>query len=271
MGRSGRPDIATLGGFLLAAGGVVGGLILEGGRIADIAQQTAAMIVLGGTLGAVLVSSPLATIRGACRRFGSVLFEKRSSAAEMIEEIIGYAVKARKSGLVSLEEEAERASHPSLRKALQLAVDGTDMQEIRTVMELDIAMEEACAESEAKVFEAAGGYAPTIGILGAVMGLIQVMKDLSDIEKVGHGIAVAFVATIYGVGIANLFFLPAASKIRARAAEESQLRELALEGVLSLVEGLNPKLIRSKLEAYSSGAARQESSTRVSRQAVYEG
>src|SRR5262249_19023418 len=120
----------------------------------------------------------------------------------------------------------------------------------RKMMELEIAIEEHHAEAEAKIFEGAGGYAPTIGIIGAVLGLIQVMKDLADIEKVGHGIATAFVATIYGVAFANLFFLPAAGKIKARAQEKAQMRELVLEGIVGIVEGANPKLIRSKLEAY---------------------
>ena len=118
------------------------------------------------------------------------------------------------------------------------------------MMELEIEVEESAAEAEAKVFEGAGGYAPTIGIIGAVLGLIQVMKDLADIEKVGHGIATAFVATIYGVAFANLFFLPMAGKIKARARQRAQMRELTLEGVAGIVEGLNPKLIRTKLEAY---------------------
>src|SRR5260370_1168821 len=134
---------------------------------------------------------------------------------------------------------------------LNLAVDGTDLQELRNMMELEITLEEHHAEAEAKIFEGAGGYAPTIGIIGAVLGLIQVMKDLADIEKVGHGIATAFVATIYGVAFANLFFLPAAGKIKALAHQKTQMRELILEGVIGIVEGSNPKLIRGKLEAYT--------------------
>jgi chemotaxis protein MotA len=136
-----------------------------------------------------------------------------------------------------------------------LAVDGCDLQEIRAMLELEIDMEEARAEAEAKVFEGAGGYAPTIGIIGAVMGLIQVMKNLADIEEVGHGIAVAFVATVYGVGLSNLLFLPMAQKIKARAHAETKRRTLITEGVAGIVEGLNPKLLRAKLEAFTGGAA----------------
>ncbi len=251
QGGSKKPDVATFAGLVIAVGGIVGGLILEGGEIKDIAQYTAALIVLGGTIGAVLISTPLPVVSGAAKKLMSVFFDKAVTPDATIEEIIGYATKARKNGIVSLEQEADAVADPFLRKALNLAVDGTDLQDIRKMMELEIALEEQHAEAEAKVFEAAGGYAPTIGIIGAVLGLIQVMKHLADIEQVGHGIAVAFVATVYGVGAANIFFLPAANKIKARAHREVLLKELMLEGVVGIVEGLNPKLIRSKLEAYA--------------------
>jgi chemotaxis protein MotA len=134
---------------------------------------------------------------------------------------------------------------------MTLAVDGTDLQEIRAMLDLEIALTEHQAEAEAKVFESAGGYAPTIGIIGAVLGLIQVMKNLANIDEVGHGIAVAFVATVYGVGMANLVLLPIGSKIKARAHAETRRRELIVEGVSGIVEGLNPKLVRIKLQAYA--------------------
>lgn len=246
-----KPDIATLGGVLLAVGAIIGGLILEKGHVGDITQPTAAIIVLGGTFGAVLVSMPLSVVIRALKRMEVVLFEKAQSPQALIEELIEYATKARKNGLVSLEQDAELITDPFLRKAITLAVDGTDLQEIRKMLELEIGLVEHSWESEAKVMECAGGYAPTIGIIGAVMGLIQVMKNLANIEEVGHGIAVAFVATIYGVGVANLFLLPAANKIKTRAQYEVQMKELIVEGVGAIVEGLNPKLIRAKLEAYA--------------------
>lgn len=254
-----KPDLASVGGLLLACGGIVGGLLLEGGSIQDIAQFTAALIVLGGTFGAVMVNTPIVVLKGAMKRLMAVFFEKDQNEMELIEEIIRYATKARKNGLVSLEQEADETHNPFLRKALTLAVDGSDLQELRRMMELQISLEESRAESEAGVFEAAGGYAPTIGIIGAVLGLIQVMKDLSDIKAVGHGIAVAFVATVYGVAAANVFFLPAAAKIKARVRREAEIKELMLDGVLAIVEGLNPKLIRSKLEAYVHPAPAPES------------
>lgn len=246
-----KPDIATIAGLVIALGGIIGGLIMEKGNIRDIAQITAAIIVLGGTFGAVLVSMPMKVVLGAFKRLKHVVLEQSRSPNALIEEIIGYATKARKNGLVSLEQEAERITDPFLKKALTLAVDGTDLQEIRKMLELEIGLEEHHAEAEAKVFEAAGGYAPTIGIIGAVMGLIQVMKELGNTDEVGRGIAVAFVATVYGVGLANIFLLPAATKIKSRTQEEVHMKELLVEGVAGIVEGLNPKLIRSKLEAFA--------------------
>jgi len=245
-----RPDFASIGGIVLALGGIVGGLLLEGGKIKDISQFTAALIVLGGTFGAVMVSTPLVVLKGAMLRLVHVFLDKTQEPDAAIEELIGYATKARKNGLVSLEREAMEIQDSFLRKALTLGVDGTDIQEIRGMMQLEMEISETRAQEEAKVFESAGGYSPTVGIIGAVMGLIQVMKNLANIEEVGHGIAVAFVATVYGVAIANLFLLPAANKIKCRIQSDTELKELKLEGVIGIVEGLNPKLIRSKLDAY---------------------
>ena len=248
--QASRLDLATIVGLGVGVGGVVGGLLLEGGSVSEIVAPTALMIVLGGTLGAVMVSTPLDMLRGALRSMAGVFFEKAQDPELMIDQIVDYSSQARKNGIVALEQVADEVSDPFLRKALNLAVDGTDLQELRRMMELEIAIEENHSEAEARIFEGAGGYSPTIGIIGAVLGLIQVMKDLADIEKVGHGIATAFVATIYGVAFANLFFLPIAGKIKARAQRKAQMRELILEGVVGIVEGSNPKLIRSMLEAY---------------------
>jgi len=251
-------DLATIGGLFLAVGGILGGLILEGGNIKDVAQITAAMIVLGGTLGAVLVTTPVSVLLRAAKQLPLVFINKAQSAETAIEEIVELATKARKSGIVSLEQDLEALPDPFLKKALSLAVDGMELKELRKMMELEIALEEQRTEEQAKVYEAAGGYSPTIGIIGAVLGLIQVMKHLENIEEVGKGIAVAFVATVYGVGLANIFFLPSGNKLKARARRTILMRELVLEGVSAIVEGLNPKLIRSKLEAY----AREESSSK---------
>jgi len=248
--KGARPDLASVGGLALALAGIVGGLLLERGSILDIVQATAAIIVFGGTFGAVLVTTPLPIFLRAMRGLGGVFLQRASTASATIDSLIHYASRARKNGIVSLETEAMAIPDPFLRKALNLAVDGADLQELRKMMEIDIALAEQAGEAEARVWEAAGGYAPTVGIIGAVMGLIQVMKHLEDIKEVGHGIAVAFVATVYGVGSANIFFLPAASKLRARMHEAIVLKDMMLEGVVGIVEGLNPKLIRLKLESY---------------------
>ena len=254
-GGATKPDLATIGGIVLALTGIIGGLILEKGSIMDIAQFTAAMIVFGGTFGAVLVTTPLPIFLSAMKGLKSVFFEQASSTTATIQAIIGYATSARKNGIVSLESEATKITDPFLRKALNLAVDGTDLQELRKMMEIDIVLSENAAEAEAKVWESAGGYSPTVGIIGAGMGLIQVMKHLEDIKEVGHGIAVAFVATVYGVASSNLFFLPAASKLRARMRDAAMLKDMTLEGVIGIVEGLNPTLIRLKLGAYDQSPA----------------
>lgn len=244
------PDLATIGGIVLAVASVLGGLFLEGGTIGDVAQLTAALIVLGGTVGAVLVTTPLQMFVSAMRKLPLVFFETSRPTSAVIDRIIALAARARTRGIVSLEREAEALSEPFLKKALTLAIDGAGVNEIRQMMELELAVEEHELNAEAKVYEAAGGYAPTVGIIGAIIGLMQVMKNLEHLDQVGRGIAVSFVATVYGIGLANLCFIPAANKLRARAARELLLRELELEGVIGIAEGLNPRLIRVKVEAY---------------------
>jgi chemotaxis protein MotA len=246
-----RPDIATLMGIAVAVAGILGGLLLEKGSFQDVTQGTALMIVMGGTLGAVLITTPLPIVLRALKGLGAIFLERADATSATIEILVQFATKARRNGIVSLETEAAAVTDPFLRKSLNLAVDGTDLQELRKMMEIDISLSEHAAEAEAKVWEAAGGYAPTIGIIGAVMGLIQVMKHLEDIKEVGHGIAVAFVATVYGVASANIFFLPAANKLKARMREAVLLKDMTLEGVIGIVEGLNPNLMRLKLEAYN--------------------
>ncbi|HUA20619.1 MAG TPA: flagellar motor protein [Bryobacteraceae bacterium] len=246
-----RPDFATIAGIAVALSGILGGLLLEKGSLQDVAQVTAAMIVLGGTLGAVLVTTPLPVFLRACKGLGGAFLDRGNSTAATVDELIRLATMARKNGIVSLETEAAAVTDPFLKKALNLAVDGTDLQELRKMMELEISMRELSAEGEAKVWEAAGGYAPTIGIIGAVMGLILVMKNLDDIKAVGHGIAVAFVATVYGVASANIFFLPVANKLRGRIRAAAVIRDLMLEGIVGIIEGLNPTLLRIKLSAYN--------------------
>ncbi len=249
----GKPDFSTLAGIVVALVGIVGGLLLEGGRFSDISSITAGMIVVAGTLGAVMITTPFKQLLRAFRRLGAVFWDSTPSYATSVAQVLQFARQARRSGLTSLESEVEQLSDPFMKKALSLVVDGADLQDIRRIMDLEIELTEHRGEAEAKVFETAGGYSPTIGIIGAVLGLIQVMKHLEDIERVGHGIAVAFVATVYGVAFANLFLLPAGAKLRARLEAQLKNHELVLEGILSVAEGMNPMLIQSKLDAYLEG------------------
>jgi chemotaxis protein MotA len=244
-----RWDLATLVGGPLALALVIGGQWLEGGRLESILQGTAALIVFGGTLGAVMVSFPAADLKRAVSALKDVFQDRPESSAVMIDEVVRLATRARRQGMMSLEGEMG-SSHPFLRKFLSHAVDGTKPQVLRDLMELEIIHQEEHDEAPAKVFEAAGGYLPTLGILGAVLGLIQTMQHLTEPEHIGGGIAVAFVATVYGVGAANLICLPIASKLKVKARRVSRQRELMMEGVLAIAEGLNPRLIEEKLRAF---------------------
>jgi len=240
-------DKASWGGVLLGVGGIVGGLLLEGGSLSQVLQPTAAMIVFGGTAGAVLIQFPLPVVLRAVRRLTDVFLQPRLNPNLMVQELVRYANRARREGIVSLDSELESIKDPFLRKSLMLAVDGTEPQELRTMMELELDNQGEREEKVPQVFESAGGFSPTIGIIGAILGLIQVMQHLDKIDEVGRGIAVAFVATIYGVGVANLFLLPSAGKLRIRIREEQVLREMTLEGVVSILEGMNPRMLETKL------------------------
>jgi len=243
-------DKASIGGVLLAVVGIVAGLLLEGGNLGQIFQPTAAMIVFGGTLGAVLLQFPLSTVIDAVQRLAHVFLHPREQNLQLIEQLVAFANKARRSGVVSLDADLQTIEEPFLRQALTLAVDGTEPAELRKIMSLSMDTRSEGEDRVPAVFESAGGFSPTIGILGAVLGLIQVMQHLDKIEEVGKGIAVAFVATIYGVGAANLFFLPAAGKLRIRVREEHQRREMMLEGVISILEGINPRMLEVKLSGF---------------------
>src|ERR1700719_1774545 len=239
-------DIASIGGIALALLGILAGMMVEGGSIAQITQPTAAMIVFGGTLGAVMLQFPMNIFLAALKAIAKVFLHKSSNGEATLAQIVSFANKARRSGIVSLDADLASISDPFLRQALMLAVDGTEPSEVRKIMQLELDNKSEIEEKIPAVFEAAGGYSPTVGIIGAVLGLIQVMKNLSNIDQVGRGIAVAFVATIYGVASANVIFLPAAGKLKARAREAVQIRELMLEGVVSIADGVNQKIIGLK-------------------------
>jgi chemotaxis protein MotA len=241
---------STLSGIFVALAGIAVGLYLDGGKVGQLLQPTAALIVFGGTIGAVMVQFPFSVVMQAAAQLKGVFVGAEDPAAQLIEDLSRYATKARRNGLVSLDAELETIEYPFLRKAMTLAVDGVHSEELRQTMELEMDKDSDREDMIPKVFEAAGGFAPTIGILGAVIGLIQVMQRLQSINEVGKGIAVAFVATIYGVGSANLFFLPFAGRVKILMHREQVLRELMLEGVISIVERTNPRALESKLRVY---------------------
>lgn len=237
-------------GILVALGGILAGMTLEGGKVIQVLQPTAAMIVFGGTLGAVMLQFPLPVVISSFQALPRVFFPTGEKLEARLEQIVAFAQKARKQGIVSLDGDLAEVADPFLKKSLMLAIDGTDSQDLRNIMELEMDNLAERDERVPKVFEAAGGYSPTVGILGAVLGLIEVMQHLSDINLVGRGIAVAFVATIYGVAAANLFYLPVAGKLKHYAEEAARAREMVLEGTVSILEGMNPRMLETKLRAY---------------------
>lgn len=245
-------DKGSLGGIIIAMGGIFLGLTLEGGKIMQIMQPTAALIVLGGTLGAVMLQFPLPVVLAAFASLRTVFFESGEDPLQVVKEMVGYAQKARRDGILSLDKDLPRIMDPFLKKSLTLAVDGTEPDELRTIMQLEMDNRAERDDNIPRVFESAGGFSPTVGIIGAVLGLIQVMQHLDNIGEVGRGIAVAFVATIYGVAAANLFFLPASGKLKIRFREEELRHEIILEGVISLLEGMNPRMLETKLLGFIS-------------------
>lgn len=240
-------DIASIIGIALGLFGIVGGLLLEGGVISDIMQYTAAIIVLGGTFGALFMQFPMPVVIQSFKAYKNVFFDHHENPEEVIEQIVEFANKARKEGLVALEGDVRNIEDPFFQKAMMMAIDGASMKDVQESLELELGYMEEYGEHPVKFWEAAGAFAPTFGIIGAVMGLIQVMKNLQDIEAVGHGIAVAFVATIYALLFANLFFIPASGKLKVKHRMEIIMKEMIISGVLLIIEGINPRVIKDKL------------------------
>jgi chemotaxis protein MotA len=251
-------DIASVVGLTLAAFAILGGQALEGGSIGSIIQPTAAIIVLGGTFGACLLQFPLGVALISFKSIVKAFLEPKTNNKAVIQEIIRLANKARKEGVISLESDAQKITDPFLKKALTMAMDGVEPKVLRETMELEISNLEEEGEEPIKFWQAAGGYSPTIGILGAVLGLIHVMENLSDPSKLGGGIAVAFVATVYGVGLANLVYLPISGKLKLKSRSYLIAKEIMLVGVISILEGENPRLIDDKLRSYLSRKEQEE-------------
>ncbi len=246
-------DLATIIGLVMGFGAVFGGAFLEGLHMGALIQPTAALIVLGGTFGATFICFPLSSIIKAFKDVKIAFLPPKVDHESVVKDIINYATKARRNGLISLEQEAQSARDPFIKKGISLVVDGIDPQKLRETLEADIMAFEDHTKHSVEFFEAAGGFAPTIGIIGAVLGLIHVMSNLSDTSKLGAGIAVAFVATIYGLMIANIICLPIGTKLKIRMKEEVLRRVMILEGLIAIQNGENPHFIEQKLKAFVGG------------------
>ncbi|MHB1127393.1 MAG: flagellar motor protein [Bacillota bacterium] len=240
-------DIALIGGILLGAIALVGGFMMEGGEVGALIVVTAGVIVFGGTAGAVIASFPMSELKKVPAIVKVALLGKDAEPIGIIDLIVQLATRARREGLLAIEPEIDRVEHPYLRKGLQMIVDGTDPSVVKNSMELSIYNTEQRHKMGANVFESAGGYAPTMGIIGTVMGLVLVLSNLEEPETLGHSIAVAFIATLYGVASANVVWLPIASKLKNKSKNETMIMEMMMEGVLAIQEGQNPKLIQARL------------------------
>ena len=243
-------DKISVLGLVIGIVAIIGGQILEGGHVGSLAQPTALLIVLGGTMGAVMLQSPYATFVRGMRMVRWVWLPPSVDYQQQIKQITAWSQLSRREGLLALENSMAQLKDGFARKGLQLLVDGAEPERLREVLEVEINTYEHELRMGAKIWEAAGGYSPTIGILGAVLGLIHVMENLSDPAKLGAGIAVAFVATIYGVGLANLVFLPMSNKLKAHIGRLVVHREMIVDGLVGIANGDNPRIIESRLQGY---------------------
>lgn len=243
-------DRISVLGLTLGFLAIVGGQVLEGGHLASLSQPTALLIVVGGTLGAVMLQSPYATFVRGIRMAKWIWRPPVVNPLQVIQQITGWSQVSRREGLLALDAVVNELKDEFTRKGLQLLVDGAEPERLREVLDVEINTFDQEMKLSARVWEAAGGYSPTIGILGAVMGLIQVMENLSDPSKLGAGIAVAFVATIYGVGLANLVYLPIANKLKAHINRLIVQREMIVDGLVGIANGDNPRIIESRLQGY---------------------
>ena len=243
-------DILSIAGLFVGVGAILLGIMLDGGDISSLFNVPAVIVVFGGTLGATLLQFPPATFLRSVKMFSWVLAAKEIDLSGQIDRVVYWSLLARKEGLLGLENALPNEKDPFIKKGLQLLVDGSEPEAIRDILDLDIYSKESMGLQAAGMYEAMGGYAPTIGILGAVMGLIHVMQNLTNPELLGEGIATAFVATIYGVGSANLVFLPVANKLKAHVLALTQAKEMLADGIISIAEGENPRNIKLKLGGY---------------------
>ncbi len=243
-------DYASILGSILGLAGIIGGQLLEGGHIGQILQGTAAIIVVGGTMGAMFLAYPMQDIKKAISLIPSIYKNVDQDVRPVIDEIIKIATIARKEGVLAVEGQRDSIVNPLFKKVIKFVIDGFEPNTVREIIDTEIQLEYEDEENAAKVFEGAGGFAPTIGIIGAVLGLIHVMSMLNDPSKIGDGIAVAFVATVYGVGLSNLILIPWGTKLKRKAQQKMLAKEVIKLGVVGIQEGLNPHFLREKLEVF---------------------
>lgn len=243
-------DKISILGLLIGVSAIIGGQVIDGGHLGSIVQPTAFLIVVGGTLGAVMLQSPYTTFMRGIRMLHWVYYPPVVNYQDLIQQIFLWSQISRRDGLLALESVTYQLNDSFMRKGLNLLVDGTDPDRLREVLEVEISAYEDEMKLSARIWEAAGGYSPTIGILGAVLGLIHVMESLADPTKLGSGIAIAFVATIYGVGLANLVFIPIAHKLKMHIDRLVVQREMIVDGLVGIANGENPRLIENRLKSY---------------------
>lgn len=243
-------DLATLIGLVLAWGAFFGSIMMEGGNLASLMNPSAALLVFGGTLGASMIGFPLSTITGLTGVVKNAFLGHKEDPAQAIKTLVGFAEKARREGLLALEEEAHGVNDPFLRKGIQLAIDGTDPELVREILETDIHHLGTRHHQGANFFATMGGFAPTLGVIGTVSGLVHMLANLSDPGSMGPSIASAFIATLYGVSTANLIFLPLSNKLKHASAEETLGREIVMEGILAIQAGDNPRIVEEKLKSF---------------------
>ena len=246
-------DVPMLLGIAIALAATVGGIAASGVRLTYFLQPTGLCIVLGGTVGVIFITTPRINLTLTARRFLDLFRLAETNREALLEEIVSFAKLTRSRGVVAIEPAIQRVQNGFLKESLMLCLDETDKNQLRAALEIKIRLRERQGETDAKVLEVAGGFAPTIGVIGTVVGLIEVLRNFSDLSSVAGGIGAAFVSTIYGLGLANLILLPAAHRIRARVAETFEIHEMITEGVVCVSEGLHPSLVRDRLSSFLRG------------------
>ena len=243
-------DVAMLAGIAVAFIATVAGIASTGVKLTYFLQPTGALIVLGGTIGVTLITSPRMSLVHSMRHAFSLLWAPETDRAALIEELLGYGKAARTMGLLGIEPMIERASNAFLNESLLLAMDVQQRPELQAALETKLRLRERQGEMDAKTLEVAGGFAPTIGVLGTVVGMIDVLRQFSNVSSIAYGVGTAFVSTLYGLGLANLVLLPAAHRIRARVAETFEVHEMIVEGVLCIFDRVHPTVARERMQSY---------------------